>query len=86
MMENIPPVEMTHYNRAIVNFLFVLVFISNLLINVDHGSLPAATLNIKQDLGLDNVGLGMLGSLVYLGLTMGKILLVIISHNHSYHI
>ena len=66
------PVEITHYNRAVINFLFVLVFFSNLLINVDHGSLPAATLNLKNDLELDNVGLGVLGSLVYLGLTVGK--------------
>lgn len=65
------PVALTHYNQAVVNFIFVLIFLTNLLINVDHGSLPAATLNIKSDLNIDNVKLGVLGSLVYLGLTFG---------------
>lgn len=42
------------------------------MINVDHGILPACTQEVKDDLGLDNANLGLLGSLVYLGLVIGK--------------
>lgn len=65
------PTETSHYNRAIINFLFVNVFISNVLLNVDHGILPAASTFIKEDMGLDNLGMGILGSLVYLGIIVG---------------
>lgn len=43
------------------------------MINVDHGILPAATTVMKEDLDLTNVDLGILGSLVYLGLVLGKL-------------
>ncbi len=57
--------------------IYTLIFICNLLINIDHGSIPAATLNLKQDLNIDNVQLGILGSLVFLGLTFGKDIILI---------
>ena len=47
-----------------------------MLINVDHGTIPAATVVMKEDLDLDNVSLGILGSLVFLGLALGKILFI----------
>lgn len=42
------------------------------MINIDHGIIPASTKQLKEDLSLSNVDLGMLGSLVYLGLVIGK--------------
>jgi len=42
------------------------------MINVDHGILPACTKEVKEDLNLDNANLGLLGSLVYLGLVLGN--------------
>jgi len=42
------------------------------MINVDHGILPACTKEVKSDLGLDDANLGLLGSLVYAGLVIGK--------------
>jgi MFS family permease len=45
----------------------------NILINIDHGAIPAATTILKRELGLDNVSLGTIGSLVYLGLVLGAI-------------
>jgi hypothetical protein len=48
-----------------------LIFFLNILINVDHGAIPAATTTLKRELGLDNVSLGTIGSLVYLGLVLG---------------
>ena len=53
--------------------IFMLIFIINILINVDHGAIPAATTILKRENNLDNVSLGIIGSLVYLGLVMGAI-------------
>ena len=32
-----------HYNTTVIYSLFALIFIANVLINVDHGTLPACT-------------------------------------------
>ncbi len=53
--------------------IYSILFACNLLINVDHGTIPAATVKLKTDLGIDNVALGLLGSLVFFGLTLGNI-------------
>ena len=44
-----------------------------MLINFDHGVLPAAAMVIKEDLTLTNAQLGWLGSIVFLGLAIGSI-------------
>ena len=53
--------------------IFFLIFIINVLINVDHGAIPAGTTELKKENNLDNVELGIIGSLVYLGLVLGSI-------------
>lgn len=53
--------------------IFVLIFITNILINVDHGAIPAGTTVLKKENNLDNVQIGIIGSLVYLGLVLGSI-------------
>ena len=53
--------------------IFLLIFYLNILVNVDHGALPAATTVLKRELNLDNVALGTIGSIVYLGLVLGAI-------------
>ena len=58
-------------NDKALKFIFSFVFCTNLMINVDHGILPACTKEVKEDLNLDNANLGLLGSLVYLGLVIG---------------
>lgn len=35
--------------------LYSLIFMCSLLINIDHGVIPALTLNLKHDLNIDNV-------------------------------
>jgi predicted MFS family arabinose efflux permease len=45
---------------------------SNILINVDHGSLPACVQDIQTDLGIHDFQFGILGSLVYAGITIGS--------------
>lgn len=62
-----------HYRWSSIKLIYALLFFCNLLINIDHGTIPAATLNLKIDLGIDNVALGFLGSLVFLGLTLGNL-------------
>ena len=54
-------------------FVFAIIFMINLLINIDHGVIPAATTKLKDGLSLDNSSLGLLGSVVYFGLTLGNI-------------
>lgn len=53
--------------------IFGLIFFINILINIDHGAIPAATTVLKREHNLDNVSLGIIGSLVYLGLVIGAI-------------
>jgi len=53
--------------------IFLLIFYLNILVNVDHGAIPAATTVLKRELNLDNVALGTIGSIVYLGLVLGAI-------------
>jgi len=43
------------------------------MVNFDHGIVPAASKEIKQDLLLTDVKLGILGSLVYVGLLVGSV-------------
>lgn len=53
--------------------IFALFFMTSLLINMDHGSIPAATDAIMRDFSLSRVELGTLGSIIYLGLTAGSL-------------
>lgn len=55
-----------------LKIVFVFICITNVLVNVDHGWIPACTVTIKRDLGLDNASLGLLGSVVYVGLLLGS--------------
>ena len=49
-------------------------FFANLFVNIDMGILPAGSTKIKEELGLDNTQFGALGSVVYLGQTIGSAL------------
>ena len=53
--------------------MFGVVMTMNLLINFDHGVMPAGSLAMKEDLGLSNTEFGWLGSVVFIGLTVGKL-------------
>ena len=55
--------------------LFVLLSLLNIVINMDHGTIPAASNEIKKDLKINETALGSFGSLVYLGNLIGAILL-----------
>ncbi|KAL4453133.1 hypothetical protein ABPG74_015364 [Tetrahymena malaccensis] len=48
--------------------VFFIICLSNILLNIDHGVVPAATQQIKEDLNIGDSELGFLGSLVYFGI------------------
>lgn len=60
------------FSEMTLKFLFVVFLSLNLLNNVDHGVLPAGSLIIKDDLNLNNLQFGLIGSSVFAGLTVGK--------------
>ena len=51
--------------------LFVSITLTNIILNMDHGTIPAATSEIQRDLDINNTTLGTFGSLVYLGNFLG---------------
>jgi MFS family permease len=42
------------YNRKVLDALYYLVFLTSLFDNIDHGSLPAGTTEIREDLCMEN--------------------------------
>ena len=55
-----------------LKILFGVFFFTNLMVNLDHGIFPACTEEVRQDIGIPNTALGIMGSIVYLGLVVGK--------------
>lgn len=53
--------------------LFVILLISSLFVNLDHGVIPACTSDLKQELEVDDLFIGILGSLVFAGLMAGSL-------------
>jgi hypothetical protein len=62
----------TRYHPQVVYSVFSLLFLTNILINVDHGSLPGCFNAIKEKLEVGNLGFGILGSIVFVGLIFGS--------------
>ena len=61
------------YSKYRRKLIFILICIINILINFDHGAIPAGTKELKEAKNLSNMELGTIGSLVYLGLVLGSI-------------
>ena len=55
-----------------LKLLFGVIFFTNLMVNMDHGIFPACTEEIRRDINIPNTSLGIMGSIVYLGLVVGK--------------
>lgn len=66
------------YNPTFVTLFVVTQFFINLFVNIDMGILPAGSTKIKQELGIENAQFGFLGSIVYLGQTLGSVLASIV--------
>ena len=61
------------YSKYRRKLIFILICVINILINCDHGAIPAGTKELKEAKNLSNIQLGSIGSLVYLGLVLGSI-------------
>lgn len=61
------------YSKSRRKLIFILIFLVNILINCDHGAIPAGTKELKEAKNISNMQLGIIGSLVYLGLVLGSI-------------
>ena len=57
-----------------VNRYFKVLFAAILIMSIDLGILPACSVNMQQELGIDNWKFGLLGSVVYLGQTLGAVM------------
>ena len=73
-------------NRKIRWLIFSLFIALNLLMNFDHGTVPAATEQLRNYLDLDDSELGLFGSLVFLGVIIGSLisLTIINTFNRKY--
>ena len=61
-------------SRKIRWFIFFLFIIINLLMNYDHGTVPAATEQLRKYLDLTDSELGFFGSLVFIGVIIGSLI------------
>jgi MFS family permease len=55
------------------NIVFILYLISNILISMDHGSIPASVNELRQITSYDQ-SIGLFGSLVYFGSILGSLI------------
>ena len=60
------------YSQRMINSLFIVIFISNVVINIDHGVLPACYQQIQAKLKMNELQYGILGSFVFGGLMLGS--------------
>lgn len=61
------------YSQKVIYIVFFLIFFTNILINVDHGSLPGCSNQIKKDLDMSDFQFGVIGAVVFGGLTFGSV-------------
>ncbi|KAL4497176.1 hypothetical protein ABPG72_019496 [Tetrahymena utriculariae] len=61
-------VEQPQQEKKGSKLVFFIICLSNILMNIDHGVVPAATQQIKEDFNIGDSQLGFLGSLVYFGI------------------
>lgn len=59
------------FGKSKRRLIFLLLFSINILANLDHGAIPAGTTKLMSELQLDHMTLGIIGSMVFLGLTIG---------------
>ena len=75
-------------SRTKRNILFLVLFFSNVAINLDHGAIPGATDEIGKAYHTHETELGTFGALVYFGVAVGALILIFIIHiiNRKYMI
>ena len=82
-----PEFETTHlpasFDPKIIRWFVYIQFFANLFVNVDMGILPAGSTKIKTELNIENTRFGFLGSIVYLGQTIGSALSTYVLQNYN---
>ena len=63
--------------------MFMIIFVSNILINVDHGSLAGCSVELKKDLKMNDVQYGILGAVAYCGILLGSLVATGLFNNES---
>lgn len=53
--------------------IYYVSLLCNVIVNFDHGIIPACTFKLKESLGIDDLFLGILGSMVFVGLMSGSL-------------
>lgn len=53
-------------------YIFYMLFATNVLVNMDHGTIPACIQEVKTSYSINNMQLGSLGTVVYAGLSLGS--------------
>ena len=61
------------YSKPITTMVLRFVFFFSIMINTDHGALPAGIKQMQDELELDTLQLGNFGSLVFFGLAIGSV-------------
>ena len=56
------------------NTFFKLFLLTCIVINMDHGVIPACTYELKKELLIKDIFLGFIGSLVFAGLMLGSLI------------
>ena len=74
------------FSQREVKIVIIFMFFLDILINVDHGALPAALVALKHDVGLVDVQLGSLGSLVFVGLLFGSVCATFVLNRLAYKV
>ena len=67
------PFTSSELKPRVRNFVFYLYLISNILISMDHGSIPASVNELRQITSYDQ-SIGLFGSLVYFGSILGSLI------------
>ena len=62
-----------YISRGMRWFIFGIYMVLQIMMNVDHGTVPAATEEIRKDLSIEDDVLGMFASLVFLGNLIGNL-------------
>lgn len=72
-VDRIEVVKDLDFSPTMVQLVFAYVFFLDVLINVDHGAVPAALADISEALEMDQTAMGVMGSMVFFGLFVGSI-------------
>ena len=71
------------FSNTYIYITFIYLIVANVWVNFDHGVLPAGAIQIQTDLDMSNKAFGGLGSIVFVGLTIGSIFATYLFQNSN---